>query len=255
MGFMHRGRRNDEGVMHFAKSERDLGPETRKWLQTAAGRRPLTYAPPADVAHVLSDILPGTSANGNHAHHLPGVIFSASTTSSPVPGAHPPPLLIKLAAPPPPDYYALLAIPPSASPADIKRAYHRLLLLSHPDKRAHAPSPASGPPPPIDIDLVKQAYTTLSSPAARAAYDASLRALAHAPRGPRPAAVISLEDFEEGGADAGWSVWRHACRCGGAYVITEREMDAGEHLVGCESCSEVVWVGYELAEGDRDGES
>lgn len=43
-------------------------------------------------------------------------------------------------------------------------------------------------------------------------------------------------------------VWRHGCRCGGAYIIRGAEMEAGHHLVGCSSCSEVVWVGYEVAD-------
>ena len=43
--------------------------------------------------------------------------------------------------------------------------------------------------------------------------------------------------------------WTYGCRCGGLYVITEDDMEAGQHLVGCISCSEVLWVGYELAEG------
>jgi diphthamide biosynthesis protein 4 len=56
--------------------------------------------------------------------------------------------------------------------------------------------------------------------------------------------VISLADFDEQGAD----MWVHACQCGGVYAIAGAEMDRGVHLVPCTSCSEVVWVGYELAE-------
>ena len=58
---------------------------------------------------------------------------------------------------------------------------------------------------------------------------------------------MSLEDFEE--AEEG--VWTHACRCGGTYKIIEEDMDAGRHLVGCENCSEVVWVGYELVDEEH----
>ena len=29
-------------------------------------------------------------------------------------------------------------------------------------------------------------------------------------------------------------------------------MERGQHLVGCSSCSEVIWVGYELADEDED---
>jgi diphthamide biosynthesis protein 4 len=126
------------------------------------------------------------------------------------------------------DLYAVLNLAPGASPAEIK-AYHRALLAAHPDKNN-----ASQPTP--DIATIKDAYRVLSSPV--------LRAKAKAHQDPCPAQVISLADFAEQGADA----WTHACRCGSAYAITGAEMDRGVHLVPCTSCSEVVWVGYELAE-------
>lgn len=81
----------------------------------------------------------------------------------------------------------------------------------------------------------------------------------HIPPGPRPAQVISLEDFEEGGHSNhggsgiegdGESAWHHGCRCGGIYIITGEDMEKGHHIVGCNSCSEVVWVGYELREDE-----
>jgi diphthamide biosynthesis protein 4 len=103
------------------------------------------------------------------------------------------------------------------------------LLAAHPNKNN-----ASQPTP--DIAAIKDAYRVLSSPA--------LRPKAKAHQDPRLAQVISLVDFAEQGADT----WVHVCRCGGAYVITGAEMDCGVHLVPCTSCSEVVWVGYELAE-------
>ena len=64
----------------------------------------------------------------------------------------------KLAEQRAPDYYDLLAVPASASAADVKAAYHRALLASHPDKHGASlrsdvdigPRPAalatSGPP-------------------------------------------------------------------------------------------------------------
>jgi diphthamide biosynthesis protein 4 len=61
---------------------------------------------------------------------------------------------------------------------------------------------------------------------------------------PRPAQVVSLEDFTESDNNIAWT---YPCRCSGIYVITEEEMEKAQHLVGCSSCSEVVWVGYELA--------
>ena len=137
-----------------------------------------------------------------------------------------------------PDYYAILSLSPDATAADIKAAYHRLLLASHPDKHVSSPSFDA-----IDIGLLKEAFNTLHDPELRKMYDA-LRNNDGKKLGPRPAQVISLEEFDEESD----STWTYPCRCGGTYVVTEEMLDSGEHLVGCASCSEVVWVGYELAE-------
>ncbi|KAF7351130.1 hypothetical protein MSAN_01675500 [Mycena sanguinolenta] len=126
------------------------------------------------------------------------------------------------------DCYAILDVQPGADAKDIKAAYHRALLAAHPDKNNASRH---------DIAAIKDAYRVLSNPTLRAKADQELKR-------PRPAQVISLTDFDEVDEDA----WTHACRCGGTYLITAEEMDRGVHLVGCSSCSEVVWVGYELAE-------
>ena len=135
------------------------------------------------------------------------------------------------------DYYAILSISPSATPAEIKAAYHRLLLACHPDKRVSENAADD-----IDIGLLKDAFRTLHTPELRIQYD-RLRSSSGKQLGPRPAQVISLEEFDETE-----SSWTYACRCGGMYVVTEEMLDAGQHLVGCASCSEAVWVGYEVAE-------
>ncbi|EPQ59994.1 DnaJ-domain-containing protein [Gloeophyllum trabeum ATCC 11539] len=146
-----------------------------------------------------------------------------------------------------PDYYRVLGLSPPFSPADLKAAYHRALLRFHPDKRQEKEQ--------RDVDVsstvaeIKDAYMTLSSPALRAAYDAQLE---RRQAGPRPAQVVSLEEFSESEED-NIGRWTYDCRCGGVYVITEREMEEDRHLVGCGSCSEVIWVGYEIAEGEDVG--
>ncbi|KAI0756381.1 hypothetical protein C8Q80DRAFT_26326 [Daedaleopsis nitida] len=138
-----------------------------------------------------------------------------------------------------PDYYAILALPSSATSAEIKTAYHRALLASHPDKRSSDSSDIG-----IDIGLLKEAFNILYTPELRKEYDATLET-SKKQLGPRPAQVISLEEFEEETDSARWT---YPCRCGGTYVVTEDLLDAGQHVVGCASCSEVVWVGYELVE-------
>ena len=140
------------------------------------------------------------------------------------------------------DYYTLLGVTRSASPDTIKAAYHRALLRLHPDKQR--PS-ANDPSPSANIGLLQDAFLTLSTTTLRAAYDAQHELSRKAPR---PAQVVSLEDFDF--SDAQWSL---TCRCGGMYKVTEDDLERGRHLVGCEDCSEVVWIGYENVE-DVSGE-
>ena len=138
------------------------------------------------------------------------------------------------------DYYAILSISSNASPSEVKAAYHRALLVYHPDKQT--PDEITVP---IDMDLLKQAFTTLYDPELKANYDAA-RTARMTQLGPRPAQVISLDDFtQQGDADERWT---YPCRCGGDYVVTGETLDREEHLVGCTSCSEVVWAGYEAIE-------
>jgi diphthamide biosynthesis protein 4 len=143
----------------------------------------------------------------------------------------------------------LLSVPRDVSAAELRAAYHRALLLLHPDKNVtrSAPTPST-----ITISQVKEAYITLSTPDLREKYDVSQRNAL--PSVPRPAQVVSLEDFEEmieGGAEH--DIWRYGCRCGGMYKITSLDMEKGHHLVACDSCSEAIWVGYELCCSEDEG--
>src|SRR5437588_1170982 len=62
-----------------------------------------------------------------------------------------------------PDYYKILEVPPTASMAEIKRSYHRLARLHHPDLNQHALD--------IHIKRLNQAYEVIGHPARRARYD------------------------------------------------------------------------------------
>ncbi|KAF8314537.1 hypothetical protein DL93DRAFT_2167322 [Clavulina sp. PMI_390] len=165
-------------------------------------------------------------------------------------------------------YYEILSIPQTASSADVKAAYHRALLLYHPDKalsKTLSPLAASQPRsaqdresltgsridlPTPTIDEVQQAYTTLSDSLLRKNYDGNLkRSLsdASAQRGSqRPAEVVSLEEFVPLDEDA--AILVYPCRCGESFRISEEQLEADVHLIGCNGCSEAVWVGYEAVE-------
>jgi diphthamide biosynthesis protein 4 len=142
-------------------------------------------------------------------------------------------------------YYELLQVSRTASPAEIKISYHRLLLSLHPDKSG-LPRECSTQTA-VDIGSLKEAYTTLISPESRLRYDSELSSRPDISSSrSRPAHIISLEDFEDFE-----QVWRYNCRCGGKYAIEEADMENDVHLVACSSCSEVVWVGYEACPSDE----
>src|SRR5438132_7394383 len=68
-----------------------------------------------------------------------------------------------MGAVPPDDYYALLGIDADADAAKLRRAWRRLALRWHPDR--------AGPGATATFQTISMAYTVLSDPVARAAYD------------------------------------------------------------------------------------
>lgn len=84
-----------------------------------------------------------------------------------------------------PDYYQILELPEQASAAEIRRAYLRLVRITHPDR---TPDPAAHQ----RYLLVNEAYDTLSKPDLRAYYDARLTVL----RNPlQPAPPVYAQPF------------------------------------------------------------
>lgn len=145
------------------------------------------------------------------------------------------------------NHYELLQVPRTASFVDIKASYHRLLLSHHPDKSYT--SKGTSTQTHVDIGSLNEAFSTLSSPESRMRYDSELSShndLLSSQSRSRPAHVVSLEDFEDLG-----QAWAHSCRCGGQYTIEEADMENDVHLVSCSSCSEVIWVGYEVYHDDN----
>lgn len=150
---------------------------------------------------------------------------------------------------PPVDYYLVLGIQRTSTDQEIKHAYHRKLLSLHPDKVPVGRDTAQRPQD-FDAALLKEAYQVLSSPHLRQQHDELLvsKQPDRTPSGQRPAQVVSLEDFDESPSREG--EWIFECRCGSSYRITEAQMEDDVHLIGCDGCSETVWVGYEAIEDE-----
>jgi hypothetical protein len=69
------------------------------------------------------------------------------------------------------NYYAVLELPPTATEAEIKRAWHEHMQVWHPDRFVH--SPALHRKAEARTQLINQAYQTLSDPVARTRYDSA----------------------------------------------------------------------------------
>jgi diphthamide biosynthesis protein 4 len=166
------------------------------------------------------------------------------------------------------NYYEILQLPrshSSHSPAkeDVKAAYHRALLLHHPDKATKktstkpiAESVASAT---YSIDQIVAAYETLSDPLKRKTYNEQLEisyneVVSHSSREKGTHLGVETFDLEDLSFNEDTNTWHHTCRCGNeeGYVLNEaeleREVEHGEIYVGCRGCSLFIKVVFGVAE-------
>ncbi|PVG02004.1 DnaJ-domain-containing protein [Serendipita vermifera] len=159
------------------------------------------------------------------------------------------------------NWYRILGLEMDATQQQIKRAYHQALLRHHPDKNINLsidqkPLVDSSPTSPLEVHTLRQAFEILSNPASRELYDEQLRSSSSSSStdskgGPRPAHVVSLDEFEQQDGAEGSSEptqWVYPCRCGGSFIVTEHLLESDVHLISCDACSEALWVGYEVQE-------
>ncbi|KIX06938.1 uncharacterized protein Z518_04914 [Rhinocladiella mackenziei CBS 650.93] len=143
----------------------------------------------------------------------------------------------------------------------IKAAYHRALLIHHPDKSPNdslRPSPGSHKSL-YSIDDIVTAYEVLIDPQKRATYDQALaqdEAFGLKRAGGEKGTHIGVEvfDLEDLEYDEVKNSWSKTCRCGDkqGYLLTESDLDResqhGEIYVGCGGCSLFIKVLFELEE-------
>ncbi len=62
---------------------------------------------------------------------------------------------------------------------------------------------------------------------------------------------VELEDFEY---DEDLEAYTYPCPCGDQFIITEEELEAGEEVATCPSCSLIVRVIYDKEQFERDAQ-
>ena len=132
------------------------------------------------------------------------------------------------------DAYLVLGVTRDASADEIRRAYHRLARLHHPDS-------ASAPNTEAAFNDIQRAWEQLRESDARARYDADLRAQELADAGfESRVQEVDLGDMDYAEDAAGAGVWRLDCRCGEAFVLREDDLSNGIDVLQCLSCS--LWI-------------
>ncbi|KAG5507679.1 hypothetical protein JKF63_06628 [Porcisia hertigi] len=171
--------------------------------------------------------------------------------------------------------YEVLRVPPSASISEIRAAFKRMALCTHPDKEkartgtttttaaaAAAGLTTSCSASPVSFHIVKEASDILLDPYLRAAYDAA-RSRALVREVGSVSDTYSLEDFVRVHIDGSKGdehhvhVYQCECRCGGFYEVAlfpEAARNSGSDddvpfpyvprtlRCECDSCSLVVEV-------------
>jgi curved DNA-binding protein CbpA len=118
------------------------------------------------------------------------------------------------------DLYEVLGVSNSATDVELKRAYRREALRWHPDKSTHPPEVAAE-----RFKLVSHAYTVLSDPAQRQAYDGDALA----------------DDYDAGRNEAwseAWSTWRDFAEA------EEREREASRRKEASFRAGSVVFFAW-----------
>ena len=167
------------------------------------------------------------------------------------------------------DYYSILGLSFAPShntltASDIKTAYHRTLLLHHPDKANSTPSPKEttrGTRP--SVDTITAAYKTLSTPHLRREHDQDLLLRQSNPqRNEDFRTGVEDVDLDDLAYDSAQGLWTRGCRCGQerGFVVTEKMLEEadveGLHdvRVGCLGCSLWLNVGFGVDEGEQHGQ-
>lgn len=120
-------------------------------------------------------------------------------------------------------HYQVLDIPPTATAADIRQAYHLKSLALHPDRtKTQSSTPF--------FTRIQHAYTILSDPKQRTIYDLTLRRIItdHIP-------LSEMQPSPDGHL--------YPCRCGGMFILlVDNILLTTDTVVECDTCSLAIRV-------------
>ncbi|XP_031557846.1 dnaJ homolog subfamily C member 24-like [Actinia tenebrosa] len=137
-------------------------------------------------------------------------------------------------------HYDELGVLQTATREEIKKSYQQLVLKVHPDK--NDPSlPTDEQQKRIEAyHTITNAWKILGDKEKREQYDKGIREQGLLQEWPVNAQV-DLDDMELDEETGSYS-WK--CRCSGEYVITEEDLEQGQNVVCCSTCTLCIRVMY-----------
>ncbi|XP_070567246.1 dnaJ homolog subfamily C member 24-like [Ptychodera flava] len=142
----------------------------------------------------------------------------------------------------PDEYYTILESNRSATYAELKRQYQKLIMKYHPDKNTCKVSSEEQENSTEHFVKIDKAWKVLGDRDARKEYDARLFEMEMSQKLPVNSEV-DLDDMEH---DEVTGCYSYQCRCGGEFVIGDEDMTEGVEVVSCNVCTLCISVLYQL---------
>lgn len=130
-------------------------------------------------------------------------------------------------------FYKTLNIGTDCQLKEIQKSYQKLCLLYHPDRDKSKIE---------EFYKIQKAYEILSNPELKKEYDLML--LKKNKLGP----VQEVLDLDEMDYDSDDGIYSKDCRCGGAFSVSEEQLEEGIGGIECTNCSLCVKLLYQIVE-------
>ncbi|XP_043478300.1 dnaJ homolog subfamily C member 24-like [Leptopilina heterotoma] len=130
------------------------------------------------------------------------------------------------------DFYEILGCSEKATYEDLKSAFHKLILKSHPDKVHDSNKDAD------DFHEIQEAWTILSKPESRKLYDAERKQAKL-----EEESIVVLARITSDELYPKDEKFAYQCRCGSEYIIDNEDLKNNEQFyVACDECTFYILV-------------
>ncbi|KAJ3430713.1 diphthamide biosynthesis protein [Anaeramoeba flamelloides] len=160
------------------------------------------------------------------------------------------------------NHYQVLGVGESSSLQEIKTAYKRLVLKTHPDRYKKSKDNEKLP----SFVSVQLAYEILRSKKRRALFNQQLERTKKEIEEEkenetdlyklldRQAPVMGSVDIDEMDWDGYKKVFHYPCPCGGRFEVSQEDLEEGIPIAICDCCSLAIYVIYDIEEDGDDDE-